>query len=358
MIAVELIPYPSGLSDLIPIWERLLTESPEDTVFITPEWIDLSIQHLLKEHCRPFLLLARGPSGPLAVAPLVLEETPKGKHLFLFFHDHMEHPNFILTREPEKCLEAFFDFICREIPELKQITLEDCANDSTIWSFLNSGVLDNRFSILSRPVYLSPFIPVNGSFEAYAKDRKFHKEARRFSKKSAEAGMVDFIRMNEPERAGQALEWILSIDARSWKEEAGTSIGAVKKVESFYRDLIRTAAEKGWLHLTFLTLNDQPIAYLLGFLYHNQFFSLKSSYDRLYQSLSPGINIQLQVYQEGFEQQWKKIDLLGNMDFMKGRFTDQVRPHTHFYLYPQSLFSELKKFIHTRIRPLRKKLIP
>lgn len=358
MIAVELIPYPSGLSNLIPIWERLLTESPEDTVFITPEWIDLSIQHLLKEHCRPFLLLARGPSGPLAVAPLYIEETPKGKHLFLFFHDHMEHPNFILTREPEKCLEAFFDFICREIPDLKQITLEDCANDSTIWSFLNSGVLDNRFSILSRPVYLSPFIPVNGSFEAYAKDRKFHKEARRFGKKSAEAGMVDFIRMNEPERAGQALEWILSIDARSWKEEAGTSIGAVKKVESFYRDLIRTAAEKGWLQLTFLTLNDQPIAYLLGFLYHNQFFSLKSSYDRLYQSLSPGINIQLQVYQEGFEQQWKKIDLLGNMDFMKGRFTDQVRPHTHFNLYPQSLFSEVKKFIHTRIRPLRKKLIP
>jgi CelD/BcsL family acetyltransferase involved in cellulose biosynthesis len=78
------------------------------------------------------------------------------------------------------------------------------------------------------------------------------------------------------------MHYYYDVYKRSWKK--GESIGP-----TFHRDFAKLAAEKGWLRLGFLFLNNLPIAAQFRIVSNGLAYFLKTSYDQNYRSFAPGI---------------------------------------------------------------------
>jgi CelD/BcsL family acetyltransferase involved in cellulose biosynthesis len=154
--------------------------------------------------------------------------------------------------------------------------LED---DPLIRTFL-SGVLGDAHPRRIRFEQPAFYLPLPSTFQEYLATRsgKFRNYLKRAAKKLESAGVVTFTRLRHIGDFQAQYEELLAIERSSWKHGHGTAISAIAHQSAFYRDLARAALERGRLHLTFLRVDDRPVAYNLGLISNGCYSYLKTSY--------------------------------------------------------------------------------
>lgn len=154
------------------------------------------------------------------------------------------------------------------------------------------------------------FLSLDGTFEAYLKRRSasFRNALRRIERKLRSRGRVEIRNQDNFSTIDEAYEVLLSIEQRSWKQGHGTSIAALSRHTAFYRHLCASALQKQWLHLRFLYLDGDPIAYNLGLLVKDTYFYLKTSYAHAERPLSPSTFLRAQLIAELIGAGVKQLD--------------------------------------------------
>lgn len=78
------------------------------------------------------------------------------------------------------------------------------------------------------------------------------------------------------------------VEDKSWKGVAGTSVLRTPGSRQFYLRQARQLADWGQLQISFLHLNDRPIAFEYGYRVNGTYFSHKVGYDDACRALAPG----------------------------------------------------------------------
>lgn len=106
------------------------------------------------------------------------------------------------------------------------------------------------------------------SYDHYltARSAKFRNHLKRSERKLTEAGAVAVAEVGSAVGVEAGLDALMQVERASWKHTHGSAISAIDHQSAFYRDFCLCAHAEGRLHLQWMTIDERPIAYNLGYL--------------------------------------------------------------------------------------------
>jgi CelD/BcsL family acetyltransferase involved in cellulose biosynthesis len=206
--------------------------------------------------------------------------------------------------------------------------LEECA----------TAAGDAGFGTIVRTIAQAPYVPVEGPFEEYmgGLDRKFRKEIGRLWRRLEERGEARVGYEDGSARLDDLLTEGFALEGSGWKDEAGTAIRSDPTRERFYREVAAWAAERGWLRLAFLRLDERAIAFDFCLEQGGAFYVLKGGFDVEERRLGPGTLLTHHGIERAFERRLASYELLGQADDYKRAWTPHTRERVRFQAFPRS----------------------
>ena len=183
------------------------------------------------------------------------------------------------------------------------------------------------------------YLELPNSMQTYLSLRsgKFRNYLRRVEKKIAALGAVRFDVIQNTTDPEHAYEQLLQVERTSWKHDHGTAISAVTHQTGFYRDLCRGAAASGKLHLSFLYLNDEPIAYNLGYLHQQRYYYLKTSYQERFRAYGVATLGRARLIEQLVEQGVNLLDFPGEPYEWEQQWTESLCWHQSVAIYNRTV---------------------
>ncbi|HFD11953.1 MAG TPA: GNAT family N-acetyltransferase, partial [Crenotrichaceae bacterium] len=206
----------------------------------------------------------------------------------------------------------------------------------------------------------SPYIEISTDWDEYLTTRSgsFRYRLQRKAKAVAKAGDIAIRWYSDEFDSEQLLKDILTIEANSWKVEAGMAISHRPVEQRYYEQLIPFMATNGLLMANVLSIDGNPAAYGLCYNFKQRWGQLKTSFDDQYKAYSPGKHLVDLSVEQAFKEGAREFDFLGDRMRHKLEWTDQVRNHNNLYIYNSSSLSGkltgVVKRLSTRIKAFSK----
>lgn len=221
------------------------------------------------------------------------------------------------------------------------VTLGDYPADSPLIPALQAHARGRAF-VLTRPLPgpVKPWLDLDESWTDPLRHlkKKTAQSIRRRERRLQEQGQVQTVfRKPSPTEVDALLDTALEIEASGWKARRGIALATDPRQESFFRFYCRKLADSGRLHLTFLNLDDKPIAMSIGELYGGTYWAHKTGYDETYRKFAPGILKQYYLLRELAGMGVERIDFQGRLDDFKRTWTDQGVTACKVRIYPYNL---------------------
>jgi CelD/BcsL family acetyltransferase involved in cellulose biosynthesis len=198
-------------------------------------------------------------------------------------------PGFGLLAEPDISPE-FMQQILLNSGRARRISLgfvDPSSADIEAWRSVAEA---QRFRVLTRTQVRSAFVELNDDWDAYQAglSRNLRGGVRRSLRRLREAGTVSFEIVDGREGLDLLLTEGFRIESSGWKAARGTAILSRSEIEGFYREVGAWAAQKGWLRLAFLRLDNRALAFEFAIEDGGVLYALKSGFDPVYRAFSPG----------------------------------------------------------------------
>lgn len=199
-----------------------------------------------------------------------------------------------------------------------------------------AAATERGFRTVERTVERSPYVTVEGDFEAYVRSRspKLLADVRRRRRRLGEEAPVECEVADGTERRSELLDEGYALEGSGWKAEA--SIAARRNVRSFYDAVATWATERGILRLAFLRVGGRAVAFQLGLEEHGTYYFCKGGYDPAYHRFAPGKLLVADMLARAFEQGLETFEFLGADEAWKLEWTDTVRERRSFQAYAPS----------------------
>jgi CelD/BcsL family acetyltransferase involved in cellulose biosynthesis len=352
-------------------WNPLLAAAPVNAPFLRHEWFRIWWK-AFGVGKRLAILAVRSKEGELAAVVPLMEE--RGFRVGVpcrvwvsMSNDHSCRFDWIMNgtsdEERIRIVEALAAYLARRTPRVHFVELQDLPVDSPILPLLLDAASRSGQKVGLRPELETPFIPIEGTWAAYYESISGHlrRNLRRRRRQLEEQGRVEVVCVTGEESRGASrlpdhLREGFRIEAMAWKESAGTAIRQNEGWADFYEEWARTAAERGWLRLYFLKLNDRPIAFYYTLVYERKLYYLKLGYDPAYARYSPGILLHQEILASAFEEKLIELDFLGPTMTWKEDWAKKKRPHVWVYLFQRGIIPQMIYLIKFKLFPYFKKV--
>jgi CelD/BcsL family acetyltransferase involved in cellulose biosynthesis len=175
----------------------------------------------------------------------------------------------------------------------------------------------------------APFVRVDGDWDTYYRtriDRHRRKEIDRCRRRLKDEHALDYEwAIPDRDRVDRLLDEGLRLEASGWKGRAGTAIVSDPATASFYREVARWAAERGWLRLGFLRADGRAVAFELALEKDGVISLIKGAYDEALARVGPGILLLHDLLEDAFARGIEEIDLLGGSERYKLQWAHATR---------------------------------
>ena len=213
------------------------------------------------------------------------------------------------------------------------------------------------FRLLSREIQRSPYLDTTGNwadFESGLPSRKTSKY-RRFRRRLDEQGQVSVEAFEGDERLAELLREGFEVEAAGLEGKRGEAILARPEITRFYTEVAEWAAERGWLRLSFLRLDDTPIAFAFGLEHDAVYYDLKLGFDPGYARFGPGVLLMEDRIRHAFNTSIKRFEFLGDAERHKLDWTDEVHVKQRLQAFTPTLGGTVNRIAWERGRPLLKR---
>lgn len=151
-------------------------------------------------------------------------------------------------------------------------------------------------NLLKRTSSECPFLLLPDSYEEFYQnlERKFRKNLRNGEKNLKKLGRIEIKTHNEISGTEEAIKTLFILHQKRWraKGQRGAFIDSTNR--AFHQEIAKRFAEKGWLRLNFLTIDDKPIAAAYCFEYKQKMYDRardgKDRYGKHDSCISQGAN--------------------------------------------------------------------
>lgn len=210
--------------------------------------------------------------------------------------------------------------------------------DGAALAAVRRGAREAGYRVVVRPYQTSPYLPIEGGWGAYRAglSANLADDLRRSRRRLARQGEVAVEVADGRERLDALLAEAFEVEASGWKGRRGTAIRSRPATRRFYTGVARWAAGEGMLRLFFLRLDGRPIAMLYALETAGVCHLLKGGYDPAFGRSSPGKLLLDAALRHGFETGLGRIELHGDAEPYKLRWTGAVVERQLFEAFSRS----------------------
>ena len=285
-------------------WQELLTNSANNHIFFTPQWLKAWWQ-VFGSNYELILLSIYHDSRLVGIAPLKRKDKTLS---FVGSSDVCDYMDFIaLKGREEYVFIRLMDYL--EQLEWNRFELDSVLPGSPTLKSLVPLVRQRGYQIEINQKNVSPQLFLPSSWENYlallgAKDRH---EIRRKLRRLEQGNTVNYVTTTEPEQMPQALESFFKLFQLSNTEKANF-MTAQKR--AFFTTMVSSLAEKNNIRLSFLEVDGVRAAATLCFDYNRDRYLYNSAYDPAYSSLSVSLLLEVFDIQDATKNGKTRFDFL------------------------------------------------
>ncbi len=314
----------TGFEALQNEWNDLLQRSRFNTVFLTYEWQTVWWEYL-GEGDLWILAYRKEDTGQLVgIVPLYLTGVTSteygsftGTRTFsivgcLEVSDYLDV--IVETGWESAVFQSFMDWLYSdEAPDWDVVDLCNLPQDSRTYVELPpiAKAADASVTVLREDV--APQFELPFRFETYLEetvDKKQRHEIRRKMRRAEREATVGFHMVSPIDNLVAEMDDFVALQQASKEDKAEFMTVEMRR---FFNAMAQRMMDKGWLKLSFLTLNGEKAAALLAFEYNRRYLLYNSGYDPdAYSQLSPG------WVQLGYVIQYAIVSGCTLFDFMQG----------------------------------------
>ena len=338
-LSVELVQDDATFLRMGPVWNRLVDEAGIDHPFLRHEWVR-TWWECFKPSGRLHILIVKEGTDPIAIAPLMVDQGRvygcSVRRLRGIANVYTERFDLILTRRAKEACRIIWKFLAAHASTWDMLELRQIPEGARAAEYLRFWAFEDRFLLGQWHSSDGPYIPINTSWEVYAKtlSKKHLSHMRGRAKGLHRIGDVRHEIVTGGEHLNSRLDEAFALEAAAWKGKAGTAIINQPDRLAFYRNLLTTAAKGGWLQLHFLTIEGKRIAVQFALLVHNKLYILKSGYDPHYAPFAPSLLLCELMLRDAWKRQLTEIDFLGDAERWKLEWASHTRSHSWLFIFP------------------------
>ncbi len=346
-----------GLLDLEPAWRELSARSDIAHPFLTHEWIRTWWECFGRSDGLRILVLRDGTGVPVGLIPLRSDSTRVCgiglERLGFPWNPHTPRLDVLVREHQDEAYEALWRHLREEGGDWDLLQLCQLPEDSVASSRLADLASSEGYLIGRWRSSGSPYVSIRGDWETYLEglSPSFRRTLRNRMRRLEEFGEVELETVAceglPAAELDRALDEGFALEAAAWKGEAGTAIRSRPETRSFYRQLAHRMAARGWLRLDFLKAGGRRLAFSYGLRHGARLYLLKGGYDPEYSRCSPGTVMYGEILRDAFERGLDELDLLGDAEPWKLRWTYETRTHHWLFVFrpsPRAGLAHLMKF--------------
>ena len=348
-VRVEVIADPRDLTALRADWNNLFERYGHEPSG-SYEWTTAMMTHHVRRGDRLFVIRGSRGGTTVALLPLVLRQLHILRQRIVLLaplsDEYNTHSDWLLGEQTAEVADSLVEGLTRidtwDIFRMSRI-LQDNPRTSQLREALGRRGLAHHV----RRGDASYFLELPDTYEGYlaARSSKFRNFLKRLERRVEATGAVNVRLLADAAEFDTAYERMLDVERASWKQSHGTAITAVPRQVGFYRDMCRGALTAGHLHLQWLDLGDQPLAYNLGYIKDDWYYYLKTSFDERHKAISPATYLRARLIEHLIERGIRHFDFPGAPYEWERQWTDTVRRHTVLTVYSGTLPSRALQFI-------------
>lgn len=354
MLRWEIINDPNKIFDYQNRWDQLFksTNNEPSTSF---EWTNALLSTHLEKKDYFALVVLKDTNNILGCVPLIIRKKKKFGVLFLNLFPLSEiyntHSDILFNKASCECFEVFLEALFNLPQRWDVLRMNRIIENNPFIKCIECSLKNKSIKYQIRRSEPSFYITLTNNFNDYLKNRssKFRNYLKRMEKKLNSIGNVEVVTLKDSSAISEAYNHILSIEKKSWKHKQRTAISSIKKQQEFYRFFCASAHENKWLHLHFLFLNNNPIAYDLGLIKCNTYWYLKTSFIEEFRQFSPATILRSKLIEKLINSGIKFFDFPGDPYEWERQWTEEVKWHKSLLIYNNtfqaqfiSLYEKLK----------------
>lgn len=354
---IEIIRTREQFADLAPVWDALVARANVSHPFVTHTWMQ-TWWECFGNDGELMIALVRDMSGEaIAIAPLqrTTERIYGARHrsLRLLANEHSPRCDFIVAGDPAIAYAAIGDFLAVESRSWDVLRLCDVPAGSRTLVELTTRAADFGCLAGVRRGPNSPVLDTTTKWNQYletlpSKRRWF---LRNRLKRLSNLGRVSLETITKADDLVHVLDDGFRLEAAAWKGNAGTAIICDANVRRFYTTLAHRAADRGWLRLYFLKLDDRRIAFAYCLEYNNRVFLLKPGFDPEFASFSPGNVLFFLALEQLHGSDCVAYDFCGYDDQWKRQWAEETIAHNSIFMYAKRPLTRLDHYTEFALRP-------
>lgn len=313
MLRTEILTGPSAVADLREEWQALVSDSATAAPFQTWEWQSTWANYYLRRR-KPILLTVREGKDLIGLYPLMKSAglwrslRPMGvggsDYLHPIAHAGMER---VVEEAMFHCLQEVdgIDLIdLHQIRENHQLVSEDWNRDS---------VQQATCLLLDLPETYENYLAMLGKSLRY--------DVRRLDKTLFREGKASVDQVEEGE-IGKGLEILFDQHKKRWRKRGlpGAFIG---KTQEFHHAWGKVAIERGWLWLSILKFEGEPIGAIYAMRLGHTCYYYQAGFDPCRGSISPGTLLVAATIRRAIEEGAQHFDFLRGDEPYKRRWKPQ-----------------------------------
>jgi len=226
----------------------------------------------------------------------------------------------------DEFFEAILSYLKKR--DIRFLQLATLRPDSVSFTELPNLARRNGYTVTRHQVAHSHEITLPRTWESYLKllDGKQRHEVRRKLRRLNEAGQIRFRVIKQPDEIRENMDIFFSMFKASRPDK---SEFLTDQMVSFFRLLAQRMAQKGFLRMSFLDIDQVPAAGVMCFDYNGTVFLYNNGYDPRFGNLSAGFLSKVYSIKDSIDRERIRYDLLKGDEGYKKRLGSTPVPLYH-----------------------------
>ena len=229
------------------------------------------------------------------------------------------------------------------------IEFVDVPEDSETMKILNA-CSTKKLKFAERNLNICPYIILPTKFEDYFQGlgSNWRRNMRRWEKKLKNDFKVNFYIHKDLDTLDKAMKTFFYLHQIKWESEKRVGAFSDPKFRDFHLNVARSFAEKGWLNLCFLTLNDEPVSAIYAFKYRNKMFNYLTGFDPKFSDYRVGHILFLYSIKNSIENGLREFDFMRGDESYKQQWNTLIRNNKEVRAIKKKIVPVVYDFIKTK----------